>query len=78
MDKYYKIFQYGHCCLIKNVDSVTRLYDNSVSGMLDYKTVLQSPLNYAFDENNEWGWNVAFDTLLKYEYLRIIGPMMSM
>ena len=70
LDKYYKIFQYGHCCLIQNVDSVTRLYDDSASGMLDYKTVLQSPLNYAFDENNEWGWNVAFDTLLKYEYLK--------
>lgn len=70
LDKYYRIFQYGHCCLIRNIDPVTKFYNNSVSRMLDYRMVLQSPLNYAFDENKQWGCNVAFDSLFKSEYFK--------
>lgn len=70
LKEYYRIFQYGHCCLIKNIGLMTGFYDNAVSGMLDYKTVLQSPLNYAFDENEQWGCNVAFNSLFKDKFFK--------
>lgn len=70
LDNYYRIFQYGHCCLIKNIDLVTGFYNNAVSGMLDYRIVLQSPLNYAFDEDDRWGCNVAFDNLFKDKFFK--------
>lgn len=70
LEKYYRIFQYGHCCLIKNVDWVTGFYKNTVVGMTDYRMVLQSPLNYAFDEHKQWGCNVAFDHLFKDKFFK--------
>lgn len=70
LEKYYRIFQYGHCTLMKNIDIITEFYNRDVFGMLDYRTVLQSPLNYAFDEDKLWGCNVAFDQLFKTRFFK--------
>jgi len=57
LQKYDRLFDLGHLSIYKNTDIVNDYYKKEYSG-LDYKTILESPHHFGFDENK--GMNLIY------------------
>ncbi len=57
--RYDKIFDRGHFALYRNIPAVNLLYREQVAGCADYRVVLASERNWAFDERED-GVNAFF------------------
>lgn len=59
LSNYDKIFEYGHCSLIRNNDELNWAFKKKCNNVVDYKKVLSYPINFYFDEQEQMG--VIFD-----------------
>lgn len=55
LSKYDRIFQWGHCCLMRNVPKINYSFELVKEDVLEYKRVLSSPLYCGFDEEKQIG-----------------------
>ena len=55
LSKYDRIFQWGHCCLMRNVPKVNYSFELEKEDVLEYRRVLNSPLYCGFDEEKQIG-----------------------
>ena len=55
LEKYDRLFEYGHCCLMRNVKRVNESYQMQCKGVVDYHKVLSYPINFYYDEQEQMG-----------------------
>lgn len=58
LNKYDKIFTYGHCCIVKNTPFLNNIYQCQNINRVNFQDILTSKLSYCFDETI---YNQIFD-----------------
>jgi len=67
LNKYDKIGNRGHCCLLRNTKEIRQAYRYESSHIVTYKDAFSSNLAYCFDENKAFGKHCKENNIKTYD-----------